>query len=95
MHFRSRKDLCGQCLRKYKSMFRWPQNGRSTSIAFKQGLNIDRRFKAVSRTLENKKIIMYSTTSELNSTFKTIGYAMADKMTATLEMFRFSPEVDN
>ena len=37
MRFRSKTDFCGRGLRKYKSMFRWPQNGRSTSNAFKQG----------------------------------------------------------
>jgi len=45
-------------------------------------LDIDRGFKAVSRTLENKKIVMYSIISKLNSTFGTIGNDTADKITA-------------
>ena len=40
MSFRSKTGLCGQSLRKHKSMLSWPQNGRSTSIAFRSKFSI-------------------------------------------------------
>ena len=77
MRFPTETDLSGQGLRKYKSMFSWPQNGRSTGNAFKQVLNFDRR--------KQKYIVLQSNvqsiTSKLNSTFGTIGNATADQMT--------------
>ena len=75
---------------KYKAIFKWPQNGRSLGNAFKQVLNIDLRFKAVSRTLENKNSNV-KFTSKLNSTLKTIANATADKMSARVEIFHFFP----
>ena len=74
--FRTR-ILSGRGLRKYKSMFSWPQYGRSTGNAFKQVLNFDRRKQKYIVLQSN---VEYYLEAEFNL-LGTIGNATADKMT--------------
>ena len=98
MRYSARSNCFGISNRteKYKLMFRWSQNGRSTSTET-SNLSGEDFFQPSTATktewilitdfkqlpgLMKTKMVMYIIASKLNYTFGTIGNATADKMTA-------------